>query len=396
MRSSRHARRSSRPAFLVLLSVLGLGLAPTVVLPASAHAQIFKRLKHAAKDALVNETKNQVDRIISNAVKCVFDDPLCAQKAKDSGQDVVFTDDQGNVLTDDEGKPVTDAGQAADVAAASGDETLAPNTGVWTNYDFVPGEQVLFYDDYSQDHVGDFPRHLTFLKGNWELVEWRGRRLLRNTGPRASAIEVPLPDTLPSRFTIEFDVYFTHENQQLVVGTEPPPSRGDRYDRIPGNVFQVAVVQGTGIRSNTRGGVESLNNTEAVGQKIVPFRIMVDGSYAKVYVGSHRVANVPNAEIHRGTSLYIEDSYFADDKHPMYLGPIRVAAGGRDLYDVLAEKGRVATHGILFAVNSSVLRPESTPTLEEIARMLHAHPDLRLSIEGHTDSTGDADYNLAL
>jgi len=374
-----------------------LVLAPTVALPAPAHAQIFKRLKRAAKNAVENEAANQVDRLISNAMKCVFDDPLCAQKAKDSGQDVVYTDDDGNVLTDKDGKPITDADKAADAAAATGDQTLAPNTGVWANYDFVPGERVLFYDDYSGDNVGDFPRHLTFLKGNWELVEWRGRRLLRNTGPRGAAIEVPLSDTLPSRFTIEFDVYFTHGNQTLVVGAEPPPSRGDNYRRIPDNVFQVGVnTDRTGVLSNTKGGVQALNETKEVGQKIVPFRIMVDGRYAKVYVGSRRVANVPNAEIHRGTALYIENSYFANAEHPMYLGPIRVAAGGRSLYDVLAEKGRVATHGILFAVNSARIRPESTPTLEEIAKMLRDHADLRLSIEGHTDSTGDADYNQDL
>ncbi len=53
----------------------------------------------------------------------------------------------------------------------------------------------------------------------------------------------------------------------------------------------------------------------------------------------------------------------------------------------------MATHGILFAVNSARIRPESTPTLEEIGEMLQDHPDLRLSIEGHTDSDGDETHN---
>ncbi|HKK08089.1 MAG TPA: hypothetical protein VKA44_04325, partial [Gemmatimonadota bacterium] len=127
---------SGRPRFR--RSPLLLVAAGVLLLPGPVHAQIFKRLKKAAKDAVTNEAVNQVDRIISNAVKCVFDDPLCAQQAEASGQDVVYTDDEGNVLTDDDGKPVTDSGKAADVAA-SGDATLAPNTGVWANYDFVPG-----------------------------------------------------------------------------------------------------------------------------------------------------------------------------------------------------------------------------------------------------------------
>jgi outer membrane protein OmpA-like peptidoglycan-associated protein len=81
---------------------------------------------------------------------------------------------------------------------------------------------------------------------------------------------------------------------------------------------------------------------------------------------------------------------------PVYVGRIRLAAGGRDLYDKLATDGRVATRGIFFDTNSDVIQPESTPTLREIGEMLNAHADMALIIEGHTDSEGDADYNLEL
>jgi outer membrane protein OmpA-like peptidoglycan-associated protein len=73
-----------------------------------------------------------------------------------------------------------------------------------------------------------------------------------------------------------------------------------------------------------------------------------------------------------------------------------VAAGGRELYDVLQADGRVATQGILFDTDSDVIRPESTPTLREIGEMLQEHGDMSLLIEGHTDSAGEADYNLEL
>ena len=76
--------------------------------------------------------------------------------------------------------------------------------------------------------------------------------------------------------------------------------------------------------------------------------------------------------------------------------PIRIAGGGRDLYDRLAKEGRVATQGILFATNSDRIRPESTPTLEEIGTLLKDHPDLWIAIEGHTDSDGEDVYNRSL
>jgi outer membrane protein OmpA-like peptidoglycan-associated protein len=88
--------------------------------------------------------------------------------------------------------------------------------------------------------------------------------------------------------------------------------------------------------------------------------------------------------------------YMNGSDNPIYIGPIRIAGGGRDLYDRLAKDGRIATQGILFATNSDRLRPESTPTLEEIGTMLKDHPELRIAIEGHTDSDGEDAYNQTL
>ena len=62
----------------------------------------------------------------------------------------------------------------------------------------------------------------------------------------------------------------------------------------------------------------------------------------------------------------------------------------------MAKEGRVATQGILFATNSDRIRPESTPTLEEIGTLLKDHPDLWIAIEGHTDSDGEDAYNRSL
>jgi outer membrane protein OmpA-like peptidoglycan-associated protein len=128
----------------------------------------------------------------------------------------------------------------------------------------------------------------------------------------------------------------------------------------------------------------------------MPVRIMVDGQYAKVYVGERRVANVPNAEFVRSDGLYIENNYLASEEKPLYFGSIRVAAGGDDLYEVLDRDGRVTTQGILFATGSDRIRPESTPTLNQMGKMLRDHPELRIAIEGHTDGDGEDAGNQEL
>jgi outer membrane protein OmpA-like peptidoglycan-associated protein len=233
------------------------------------------------------------------------------------------------------------------------------------------------------------------MRGNWEIVEWEGRRLLRNTGPRHAAVKILLPHELPESFTIELDAHFTHGNHRMIVATTPPKP-GANWSSLEGNFFQIGVAHGTGVATRVRGGIESTNRSVEVENGVVPIRIMVDGRYAKVYVQERRVANIPNAEFRRSAEIYIENIYSGSEENPLYLGPIRIAEGGRDLYDKLAEDGRVATQGILFAVNSSEIRPESTPTLEEIGTMLQEHEDLRIRIEGHTDATGDDASNQTL
>jgi outer membrane protein OmpA-like peptidoglycan-associated protein len=125
--------------------------------------------------------------------------------------------------------------------------------------------------------------------------------------------------------------------------------------------------------------------------KIRRGRVLVDGRYAKVYMDDKRLLNVPNADLPRGNKIQFWTD--GDVDKPTLFGNFRVAAGGKKLYDALTEKGRVATQGIYFDTGSDRLRPESTPTLKEIAQMLKEHPDLKLTIEGHTDNVGNAQAN---
>lgn len=54
------------------------------------------------------------------------------------------------------------------------------------------------------------------------------------------------------------------------------------------------------------------------------------------------------------------------------------------------------TSDILFDYNSSDLRPESRTTLRDLATNFRQYPNEEFDIEGHTDSTGSADYNMSL
>lgn len=71
-----------------------------------------------------------------------------------------------------------------------------------------------------------------------------------------------------------------------------------------------------------------------------------------------------------------------------------VSAG--DLLEEISRTGRALVYGIYFATDSHQIEAESEPVLEEIAIFLNENPDFSLYVTGHTDDTGDYDYNVNL
>lgn len=58
--------------------------------------------------------------------------------------------------------------------------------------------------------------------------------------------------------------------------------------------------------------------------------------------------------------------------------------------------GKTLVYGIVFDTDSDHIKDESRPTLDKIVALLKARPALKLSVQGHTDSTGTADHNQDL
>lgn len=382
-----------------ILTLLIAAVLLTAAAPSSADAQsIGERLKQRAadrakqrgEDVLNRKTDEAVDKAIDgglSAVKCVVTDTECISKARDEGRTVVRTDKAGKTIPADVEveKQATRAAAASSSPASGGAAAAGParvtTGGAWANYDFLPGEKPLVVTDFAGDVVGDFPRRLEAVGGNWEVVDIDGTKWMRGNGSRNQfAVKAAAP--LPARWTLEFEMLGTagecwlypdgdDEDQYLIFA----PNHSGGYKRNGGTAARVEPKEdGAGV----------------------PFqgRVMVDGNYFKSYIDEKRVSNVPNLAYKRSDRVLFWCDGTEDD--PMFLRNIRLAGGGRKLYDALAESGRVATQGIYFDTGKELIRPESTPTLKEIAAMLSEHADLQLTIEGHTDNVGAAPANLTL
>ena len=347
---------------LALAAAMAVALAVPAALPAQSFAD---SLKKKAEEAAKRKIEQRTERRAGEATDAALDRAECAVPGTKC-----------------------EAGEAGEVSngAAAKSARMKPGEGAWKNYDFVPGERVIFAEDFTGTDVGDFPKRLRFESGNMEIVEWNGARYL-STNTMGSRFSIPLPETLPERFTLELDYSATEGNAMTISFADP--SAGGQHTRV--EMF-------TGLGGLRGSGLDAIGKPSGDQYKyknvVFPVRIMADGNHVKVYMGDTRVANVPNASLGRAKAIWFELPGWED--RAAMIGNIRVAAGGRDLYDEIAGKGRVATQGIFFDTGSDRIRPESTPTLKEIGAMLNEHADLRLTIEGHTDNVGDAKANLAL
>jgi outer membrane protein OmpA-like peptidoglycan-associated protein len=79
---------------------------------------------------------------------------------------------------------------------------------------------------------------------------------------------------------------------------------------------------------------------------------------------------------------------------PMETGMVMVDAAA--MAEDISTTGHVALYGIHFDTNSADIKPESEPTLQEIAKLLRNDAALKLYVVGHTDSVGGYEYNIGL
>lgn len=283
-------------------------------------------------------------------------------------------------------------------AAGESTSTAAADPKVWENYDFVPGNRILFYTDFSEDKVGNFSQRLKYQSGSMDVVERDGVRMLRATS--RSQFLIPVGRQLPERFTLELDILApaTYLQGYDVVAFEGGPAldRGATSAEVNWNTSGTLIIGGGKDVSTSDVKIPEAMQPLLRGQ-VAHLRVLMDGAYFKFYVNERRMYNIPELQFKRDSVIRVFVRGSEEPDMAMYVTSIRVAESELDvLYDALADKGRWATQGILFASGKADLQPESWPVLKEIAATLKAHEELMILIEGHTDNTGTAAFNQTL
>jgi len=275
-----------------------------------------------------------------------------------------------------------------------------PSLALYSKFDFVPGQKIIFYDDFSQENVGDFPAQW-FSNGSGEVVSLNNfpGKWLNIT---ASGCYYPEKDLLTTEnFTAEFDMIvnvpdgeFFDVGFYIVSGNVKEPNQGGA---IPGVAGVKTEITNRGIdMSGYADGSYTINSSSEFeipkGEK-VHLSYWIQKQRIRIYVNEKKVLDSPRI-LSAGYKYNILRFELGESK-PL-ISNFRVAAGLPDTRNKLITEGKLVTYGIYFDVNKDIVKPESYGTLKEIAAALTENPGVRVKITGHTDADGDDAKNIDL
>jgi len=362
----------------------------------SAEAQIKVDLKKKLEQNVNRRLNQKADQAINKALDSA-EDSIAAGLKKDNGS-----------AEAEEGQNSSD-GQAHGKSDQKAGSQSGTSLQSYSKYDFIPGEKVIFYEDFSQDAVGDFPA-LWNTNGSAEVVTTNlyPGNWMKMVGDKCVWTDGLLK--LPDNYTIEFDII---------------PIRGDEGDRMSGYYFRLYqainakawdagavpgkagflfAVEYTGrptyrtYINGTEGeglGMTGYINEEAMHQKKdqkYHIAIWVQKARVRLYQEQNKIIDLPKAFPVASVKMdRIRLEYGA-----AMISNIRIAVGAPDMRNKLMTEGRLVTYGIYFDVNKDVVKPESYGTLKEIAGILNEVPDVKVKIVGHTDADGADAANLDL
>lgn len=275
-------------------------------------------------------------------------------------------------------------------AATAPAAPAAEDMELYTKYDFVPGDKVIFYDAMEGEEEGEFPYRWNLDRGVYEVVRLGKEYWIMCTDD--GSIRPKISDRpLPPQYTVELEFY-----------DNGPDASGNYFyiywvDANAQNIGEFGVYGKDGtwlaIKSRTLAD-KALPSKLTKGVHIM--RIMATKRSIKCYVDQERVANVPQVEGFNPVGFRLRHRPYKDPKNPTLFRGFRFAEGGKSMREQLDEEGKIVTHGILFDSDSYTIKAESFKTLKEIGRLFEDDPNLRLSIEGHTDSDGSDEHNMTL
>jgi len=365
-----------------ILFTTALLLMLCVTVQAQFGKALGKAVENAAKSATVRKAEQKTDEAVSKTIDKVTD----TNTYKDDGNDNANNNQQQTSAAGNAGNAGAAPAQSPQQGAASAEMAYAKS-------DFVPGDEIIFDDDVSREKLGEFPSQWDLKQGNVEVASVNGEKAILFVAGQCEI--TPLMKTpknyLPESFTIELDFYVPAKTGGYWEFHLHTPNKRVAYlswwaeaakDKGIQAFWQTPSEEGLSARSSA--------DLSRVGWHRLAMSF--NKRAWKVYIDGLRVINVPN--MMQPSWFYVYGSNPNDGGY--YFRNIRIAKGAVPLYDRLMNEGKFITYGITFDVGKSNIKPESMGEINRIVTLMKENPNLKFSVEGHTDSTGGAASNQTL
>lgn len=275
----------------------------------------------------------------------------------------------------------------------------------YSKFDFIPGEKVVFYDDFTETPVGDFPANWnTTASGEVVTTNLYQGNWFKMIGSGGVLVDGGL--SLPDNFTIEFEVigypveeentYFEYGFYLYSSQNTKDLDEGGAVPGLNGGVKMTFGYRATYSAYNMEGYTINGENEDAKMEAGKKYRLSfwVQKTRLRVYMDQVKVFDLPKV-FDAGLKINMMRFELWESGNPMITN-FRVAAGLPDMRNKLLTEGKLVSYGIYFDVNKEVVKPESYATLKGIADVLKENQDVRINIVGHTDSDGADAANLDL
>jgi len=366
-------------------------------------SQFLKKLGKAAERAAKNTVENRVERETQKKTDAALDSIL--EPGPKKGNKLPIPQEDDSVNTEDNGQDSPKSNNGNEPESASAPKSLQ----VYSNFDFVPGDKQLFFDDFSNDFVGDFPAKWN-TNGGGELVnieETNSKWLKILPGYKTSYI----PDVtgLAEEFTFEFDVITDGLNQktsstaylQVMVGDNNTFDQPKNYGFIKYPLCQY-IAREIIIENNINGTREIRSGVaKDIRQTVLEphhISVAVNKQRFRFWINEEKFVDVPrllpsNIAMH---AVKLSIGGIDINKENVYISNFKVNKGGVDLRQKLLADGKISTNAILFDSSSANIQPQSMGIILQISQVLQQESGMNLKIVGHTDADGADDLNLKL
>lgn len=249
----------------------------------------------------------------------------------------------------------------------------------WLKYDFIPGEKIIFEDIQYGEVSGEFPSRWKLEDGTAENSKY-GEENIISFGNGANAISPNMNSKsyLPEIFSLEFDIYFYAKRNEAYYVKFGKPGE-----------LSIRLVE---VKLGKYGGKPEGKVKDAGWHHIA---ISYNKGAMKVYMDEYRMLNIPEISGLEYFSIKAL-SHGAKSGEPAMIKNIKLAEGNFNSGERILTDGKIITRGILFDVNKATIKPESMGVINDIIKLMNEKPDLKFSVEGHTDSDGDEASNQKL